>query len=94
MCIRFYAGLVANIYSFLAKITFIVFFSPEYTHKKGYQRTVSVGEGQGERIEEKTGRETKTSTSHWVVGTDIHFKRGFLVDKTENEAGTMVSGPP
>ena len=26
MCIRFYTGLVANIYSFLAKITFIVFF--------------------------------------------------------------------
>ena len=77
MGIRFYAGLVANIYSFLAKITSIVFFSG-YTHKKGYQRMVSVGEGQDESIEEKTGRESKTSTSHWVVRTETHFKRGFL----------------
>lgn len=33
MGIRFYAGLVANIYSFLAKITSIVFFFWVYTQK-------------------------------------------------------------
>ena len=94
MCIRFYTGLVANIYSFLAKITFIVFFSPGYTHKKGYQRTLSVGEGQGGSIEEKTGRETKTSTPPGWSGQTSTSKGDFWVEKTGNEAGRMVSGPP
>lgn len=93
MGIRFYAGLVANIYSFLAKITSIVFF-PGYTHKKGYQRTVSVGKGQMRALKRELEGKLKPLHPIGWSGQKPTSKGDFLVDETENEAVTMVSGPP
>ena len=72
---------------------FVCLFSG-YTHKNGYQRTVSVGKGQMSALKRELEGKLKPLHPIGWSGQKPTSKGDFLVDETENEAVTMVSGPP
>ena len=92
MGIRFYAVLVANIYSFLAKITSIFFFLGIHT-KRDTREWCQWVKDKMRALKRKLEGKLKSLHPIGWLGQKPTSKGDFLIDETENEAVTMVSGP-